>query len=108
MIAYFNQKVKLKLVRKGLEICSIWDKLALMYQTLSFYKYVRLEDPAAFRQELWRVFTDLGIVGRIYVASEGINAQISVPREKFSAFDDFMKSKLELADVPYKMAVEEL
>lgn len=79
-----------------------------MYQTLSFYKYVRLEDPAAFRQELWRVFTDLGIVGRIYVASEGINAQISVPREKFSAFDDFMKSKLELADVPYKMAVEEL
>lgn len=79
-----------------------------MFQTLSFYKYVHLENPAAFRQELWRVFTDLGIVGRIYVAEEGINAQISVPKEKFANFDAFMKSKVELADVPYKMAVEEL
>lgn len=79
-----------------------------MYQTLSFYKYVRLADPVAFRLKLLSAFNELGVVGRIYVASEGINSQISVPKENFSRFDEFMKSMPELADVPYKLAVEEL
>lgn len=79
-----------------------------MYQTLSFYKYVRLLNPAATREELFRTFSTLGVVGRIYVASEGINAQMSVPKENFARFDEFMKSKPEFADVPYKIAIEEL
>lgn len=54
--------------------------------TISFYNYVFIEDPAQFRNELYRSFSALGVLGRIYVASEGINAQISVPADHLEAF----------------------
>lgn len=79
-----------------------------MYQTLSFYKYVRLTNPVAIRAELFSLFTQLGCVGRIYVASEGINAQMSVPKENFTQFDEYLKSKEEFSDIPYKFAIEEV
>jgi UPF0176 protein len=54
--------------------------------TISFYKYHHLSDPVAFRDQLYSDFETLGVFGRIYVASEGINAQISVPEQQFEAF----------------------
>ena len=75
--------------------------------TLSFYKYVRIEDPYKLRNELVTRFGALGCLGRIYVAHEGINAQMNVPTANFEAFDAYMKSRAEFADVPYKIAVEE-
>ncbi|OGG41640.1 hypothetical protein A2837_00645 [Candidatus Kaiserbacteria bacterium RIFCSPHIGHO2_01_FULL_46_22] len=77
-----------------------------MYRTLSFYKYVRIEDPDALRDELYSTWSDLGVLGRIYVASEGINAQLSVPQANFDRFDASMKARPEFSDVPYKFAVE--
>lgn len=77
-----------------------------MYKTISFYKYVKISDPVAMRQELWDFWRSIGAVGRIYVAHEGINAQMSVPSERFEEFDSFLKSKPEFNDVPYKFAVE--
>lgn len=56
--------------------------------TLSFYCYFRIDDPAAFRNSLYRQLNELGVLGRIYVASEGINAQISVPTGGLDAFRD--------------------
>jgi len=78
-----------------------------MYRTLSFYKYVRIEDPSALRNELYRTWSDLGVLGRIYVASEGINAQLCVPKENFEQFDALVKARSEFSDIPYKFAVEE-
>lgn len=75
--------------------------------TLSFYKYVRIENPKATRDELIATWSKLGCLGRIYVASEGINAQMNVPTANWEQFDAFMKSKAAFADVPYKFAVEE-
>ncbi len=54
--------------------------------TLSFYKYHHIDDPQRFRNELFRDWSALGVFGRIYVAYEGINAQISVPEAGFEAF----------------------
>ena len=54
--------------------------------TVSFYKYHQLADPKAFRDELYQLFDQLHILGRIYVAHEGINAQISVPSSSFETF----------------------
>ncbi|MGM3176139.1 rhodanese-related sulfurtransferase [Dickeya lacustris] len=54
--------------------------------TVSFYKYVQLSDPHAFRDALYIALNDLNVFGRVYIASEGINAQISVPASKFAAF----------------------
>lgn len=54
--------------------------------TVSFYKYFHIEDTRAFRDQLYLKFYELQVFGRIYVATEGINAQISVPETQFEAF----------------------
>ena len=54
--------------------------------TVSFYKYFKIAEPAAFRDELYIKFNELGVFGRIYIASEGINGQMSVPTHNYEAF----------------------
>jgi len=48
-------------------------------RTCSFYRYIHIDDPQALRDELYKEWFDLRILGRVYIAAEGINAQISVP-----------------------------
>ncbi len=76
-------------------------------KTLSFYKYVKISDPKAMRDFLFDKFTEFGCLGRIYIANEGINAQMNVPEHNWNVFDVFIQSIPEFAGVPYKMAVEE-
>lgn len=54
--------------------------------TVSFYKYHQIENPQEFRDNLFLNWSELGVLGRTYIASEGINAQISVPTENFEQF----------------------
>lgn len=75
--------------------------------TLSFYKYVRISDPEAFKSKLFAKLSALECMGRIYVASEGINAQMNVLSENWEEFDSWVQSQPELAGIPYKIAVEE-
>jgi UPF0176 protein len=76
-------------------------------KTLSFYRYVRIEDPKAMRNELFTELGKIGCLGRIYVASEGINAQMNVPTENWEKFDAYLQGKSEFKGIPYKMSVEE-
>ncbi|MCE9549098.1 rhodanese-related sulfurtransferase [Candidatus Nomurabacteria bacterium] len=76
-------------------------------KTLSFYKYVKIADPKAMRDFLFDKFSELKCLGRIYVAHEGINAQLNVPEPNWQAFDKFIQSVKEFSGVPYKIAVEE-
>ncbi len=75
--------------------------------TVSFYRYVKIPDPAAFRLRLLSCWSRLGCLGRIYVAGEGINAQMNVPTENWEEFDNWVQAQTELKGVPYKIAVEE-
>lgn len=75
--------------------------------TFSFYRYVRIQDPKAMQNELYTGLSKFGCFGRIYVASEGINAQMSVPTENFEMFDAYLQGKSEFKGIPYKIAVEE-
>lgn len=75
--------------------------------TLSFYRYVQIADPEAFRARLLAKWGELDCLGRIYVAHEGINAQMNVPTEDWDGFDAWVQSQPELSGVPYKIAVEE-
>jgi UPF0176 protein len=54
--------------------------------TISFYKYHQIEQVITFRDHLFHTLRDLEVLGRIYVAQEGINAQISVPSHQVDAF----------------------
>jgi UPF0176 protein len=62
--------------------------------TISFYKYHHITDPATFRNDLYKLLDQIHVLGRIYVAKEGINAQISVPTSQLNNF----KTQLFLID----------
>ena len=47
--------------------------------TISFYKYTNINDPYSLRDDIYKKLYSLNVLGRIYVAFEGINAQISIP-----------------------------
>lgn len=74
-------------------------------RTLSFYRYVTIENPSEFRDDLYRKWSELDCFGRIYVAREGINAQMSVPKNNLEAFLNQLDSISELAEVPIKYAI---
>jgi UPF0176 protein len=75
--------------------------------TLSFYKYVIIENPQQLRDELYKGWSALGVFGRIYVAHEGINAQMSVPQESFDRFKSELYADPRFDGVPLKIAVED-
>lgn len=75
--------------------------------TVSFYKYHHLSDARSFRDELYRQWNELEILGRTYVADEGINAQISVPKDRFSEFKNQLDSIDFLKDVRLNVAVDD-
>lgn len=54
--------------------------------TLSFYKYHNIADTGKLRDDLYRAWSDIDVLGRIYIATEGINAQLSVPSSSFEEF----------------------
>lgn len=54
--------------------------------TLSFYQYAKIENPQSLRDETFAWMFAMNVLGRIYIAHEGVNAQISVPAEQFDAF----------------------
>ena len=58
--------------------------------TISFYCYFKIEEPSEFRNILYSRLKELGVMGRIYLAREGINAQVSVPTENIEAFRSFL------------------
>lgn len=74
--------------------------------TLSFYKYHQLEDPQAFRDDLYLKLSECGVLGRIYVANEGINGQMSVPTEQFDNFKTTLYGIHWLDGVRLNIAVE--
>ncbi len=74
--------------------------------TVSFYNYYQLKNPAFVRDYLFIEFENLGVLGRIYVAHEGINAQASVPQARWDEFVDFMNSISFLAGLRLNTAVE--
>jgi UPF0176 protein len=75
--------------------------------TLSFYQYAKIHDPKQFRDQLFIVWNNLDALGRIYVAKEGINAQLSLPSMNFMKFQDHLNSISFLKDIRLNVAVEQ-
>ena len=75
--------------------------------TISFYQYFTIQDPLAFRDELYKCLNLLQVFGRIYIASEGINAQISVPTNLLEDFTTYLYSIKELEGVRLNIAVND-
>ncbi len=74
--------------------------------TLSFYRYAHIEDPTAFRDECYERWSVLGVLGRIYIATEGINGQLSVPTPNLAAFRQVLYSVPFLDGTRLNIAIE--
>ncbi|HQW86674.1 MAG TPA: hypothetical protein PLH93_05785, partial [Flavobacteriales bacterium] len=75
--------------------------------TLSFYRYVRLNEVDRLRDALYAEWKALGVLGRVYIAPEGINAQVSVPTAELERFRQALDAREAFALVPWKIAVED-
>lgn len=75
--------------------------------TLSFYKYAKIKDPQLFRDQLFIAWNVLDVLGRIYVAHEGINAQLSLPAENFNTFKSHLDGISFLKGVRLNIAIEQ-
>ncbi|MGO4708375.1 rhodanese-related sulfurtransferase [Chryseobacterium sp. 2TAF14] len=79
------------------ERAQLIDEAGKQRLTLSFYAYAKIENPKKFRDDLFIAWNALDALGRIYVAHEGINAQMSIPADQLEDFRntlevyDFMK-----------------
>lgn len=60
--------------------------------TLSFYQYFDIDNPKQLRDDMYRVLSSFNVFGRIYLAHEGINAQINVPEDNFDKLRDYLYS----------------
>jgi UPF0176 protein len=85
----------------------------LLYQetiprtTISFYHYFPVKDPQQFRDEMYAALNALKVFGRIYIAHEGINAQVSVPDDKLEDFKKYINSIEALSGIRLNIAVDD-
>jgi UPF0176 protein len=74
--------------------------------TISFYKYAHIGNTSIFRNHMFINWNALDVLGRIYVAHEGINAQLSVPANNFDAFKVHLDNISFLNNVRLNIAIE--
>lgn len=78
-----------------------------MYKVLLYYKYVNLENPEKIRDDQYELCKNLGIKGRIIIASEGINGTVG---GSDSAISEYMKQTQkipEFSDIEWKISKSE-
>ena len=75
--------------------------------TVSFYNYIPINEPDVFRNDLYLKLKSFGVLGRIYIATEGINAQMNVPKDQFDNFKSYLYSIPGFEGLRLNIAVEE-
>lgn len=75
--------------------------------TVSFYNYIPINEPDVFRNDLYLKLKSFGALGRIYIATEGINAQMNVPKDQFDNFKSYLYSIPGFEGLRLNIAVEE-
>lgn len=89
------------------ERAELIDKTGKNRLTLSFYQYAKIGNPQVFRDHLFITWNTLEVLGRIYVAHEGINGQLSLPADRFNEFKVHLDSISFLKDIRLNIAVEQ-
>lgn len=75
--------------------------------TISFYKYAHIGNPALFRDHLYLLLEPIGVLGRIYVAHEGVNAQVSAPTANMEIFRNTLDQITFLEGCRLNIAIED-
>ena len=75
--------------------------------TASFYKYIDISVPNELRDKLYEVWNKMGVFGRVYIADEGINAQVSIPQPNWEIFKKSVLSNDLFRGIIIKKAIQE-
>lgn len=75
--------------------------------TISFYRYFKIEDPKEYRDQLYIDLEELGVLGRIYLANEGVNGQISIPSSNVDQLKDYFESTNDLKNLRLNVAIDD-
>jgi UPF0176 protein len=62
-----------------------------------------MENPGLAADRVEKIWGDMSVLGRVYVAQEGVNAQLAVPVPLWRDFVDAMSGRWEEKDVPPEM-----
>ncbi|NMH89259.1 oxygen-dependent tRNA uridine(34) hydroxylase TrhO [Flavivirga algicola] len=89
------------------ERAELIDKAGKNRLTLSFYQYAKIGNPQILRNHLFITWDTLDVLGRIYVAHEGINGQLSLPADRFNEFKAHLDTISFLKDIRLNIAVEQ-
>ncbi|MCK0178732.1 rhodanese-related sulfurtransferase [Flavobacteriaceae bacterium S0862] len=91
----------------GKERAALIEKAGKDRLTLSFYQYAKITNPQEFRDQLFIIWNQLDVLGRIYIATEGINAQLSLPADRFNEFKKHLDSINFLKGIRLNIAIEQ-
>ena len=100
-MARLHNKINKKKLKEDITLADV------QRTTLSFYKYHPIDQPHQFRDHLYRSFSTLDVMGRVYVAHEGINAQISLPTDHLEPFKKSLEEFEFLKNVRLNIAIED-
>ncbi len=89
------------------ERAELIDQAGTNRLTLSFYQYAKIGNPQIFRDHLFITWNALDVLGRIYVAHEGVNGQLSLPADRFNEFKMRLDSISFLKDIRLNIAIEQ-
>ncbi|MDD9952868.1 MAG: rhodanese-related sulfurtransferase [Candidatus Woesearchaeota archaeon] len=71
-------------------------------KNILYYKYTELANLEVLKEELIKKGTELGLLGKILIAEEGINGCVSGTDEDINAFKAWLTAKKEFADMAFK------
>lgn len=98
---------KLRNIRNKKDCLKLLAEEKFKRTTISFYRFVEIEDTKVMRDKLFLLWNALGVLGRIYIGEEGINAQLNVPEHNVDALRASIDLIPEFKDVTFKFALEE-
>ena len=75
--------------------------------TISFYKYFEIIDVVSFRDAMYTALQQLQVYGRIYIATEGINAQVSLPTAHINTLKEYLNTIPSLTNLRLNVAVDD-
>ena len=67
-------------------------------KVVSFYRFLDLEDPETFRDELQSLCDEQGLLGTVLVASEGFNGTLAGPEFAVRAVFDWLRERIGISE----------
>jgi len=74
----------------------------MAYEVLLYYKFTPVDDPESFCSHHKKFLKTLGVKGRIYIGSEGINGTLAGTPDQMNAYKEYLKEKQGFENTEFK------